>query len=365
MKDSSNNIKRPTCHNKHQHKLISLISTLNYLNKEDKKYTQQNILYYFNENLKRNGLTPTTLRTMQNYLYKLEKVLKVTTNYYQHMGVNCGTEIYYKLKYPKKECYQKINKYFKERKNSRFKSRVNNHFKDNISINGSVNLVECLNNKNNIKEERKNNQKEKYQLRNYFNNCNFKTEEALSILNLNADKNTKIEAMNILKQNEIALIKRFSIKKSCIKEKQNTLKNILNNTQKEFEQNGYNSEQLKINLQKVYESYKFKPHFIIENHKYGDLNNIKRKLEKSIERKKQNSQQNYQNLKANIFNILIERLKKETNIEILKPIIKDYLNKQKKIEYNKVFGTYYLELLELIKNEKNSLTVEEFNIKAV
>ncbi|MCD2401905.1 hypothetical protein LRB67_06550, partial [Borreliella bissettiae] len=88
-------------------------------------------------------------------------------------------------------------------------------------------------------------------------------------------------------------------------------------------------------------------------------------LEKSIERKKQNSQQNYQNLKANIFNILIERLKKDTNIEILKPIIKEYLNKQKKIEYNKVFGTYYLELLEIIKNEKNSLTVEEFNIKAV
>ncbi|WP_417903124.1 plasmid maintenance protein [Borreliella bissettiae] len=365
MKGSSNTTKSTTCHNKHQHKLISLTSTLDFLNKKDKKYTQQNILYYFNENLKRNGLAPTTLRTMQNYLYKLEKILKVTTNYYQHMGVNCGTEIYYKLKYPKKECYQKINKYFKERKNSRFKSRVNNHFKDNISINGSVNSVECLNNKNNKKEERKNNQKEKYQLRNYFNNCNFKTEEALSILNLNADKNTKIEAMNILKQNEIALIKRFSIKKSCIKEKQNTLKNILNNTQKEFEQNGYNSEQLKINLQKVYESYKFKPHFIIENHKYSDLNNIKRKLEKSIERKKENSQQNYQNLKANIFNILIEQLKKDTNIEILKPIIKDYLNKQKKIEYNKVFGTYYLELLELIKNEKNSLTVEEFNIKAV
>nr|AAL61617.1 unknown [Shuttle vector pCE320] len=365
MKGLSKAIKNSTCHNKHQHKLISLTSTLDFLNKKDKKYTQQNILYYFNENLKRNGLAPTTLRTMQNYLYKLEKALKVTTNYYQHMGVNCGTEIYYKLKYPKKECYQKINKYFKERKNSRFKSRVNNHFKDNISINGSVNSVECLNNKNNIKEERKNNQKEKYQLRNYFNNCNFKTEEALSILNLNADKNTKIEAMNILKQNEIALIKRFSLKKSCMKEKQNKLKNILNNTQKEFEQNGYNSEQLKISLQKVYESYKFKPHFIIENHKYTDLNNIKRKLEKSIERKKENSQQNYQNLKANIFNILIEQLKKDTNIEILKPIIKDYLNKQKKIEYNKVFGTYYLELLELIKNEKNYLTVEEFNIKAV
>ncbi|OJH14237.1 hypothetical protein ER70_09930, partial (plasmid) [Borreliella bissettiae] len=95
-----------------------------------------------------------------------------------------------------------------------------------------------------------------------------------------------------------------------------------------------------------------------------DLNNIKRRLEKSIERKKQNSQQNYQNLKANIFNILIEQLKKETNIEILKPIIKDYLNKQKKIEYNKIFGTYHLELLEIIKKRKNSITKEEFSIRA-
>ncbi len=365
MKDFLNNIKSLTCYNKHQHKLISLTSTLDFLNKKDKKYTQQNILYYFNENLKRNGLAPTTLRTMQNYLYKLEKVLKVTTNYYQHMGVNCGTEIYYKLKYPKKECYQKINKYFKERKNSRFKSRVNTHFKDNVSKNSSVNSVECLSNKNNIKEERKIKEIEKYQIRNYFNNCNFKTEEALSILYLNTDKDTKIEAINILKQNEIALIKKFNIKKSCIKEKQKKLKEILYNTRKELEENGYNPKQLEINLQKAYENYKYKPHFIIENHKYSDLNNMKRKLEKSIERKKENSQQNYQNLKANIFNILIEQLKKETNIEILKPIIKKYLNKQKKIEYNKVFGIYHLELLEIIKNEKNSLTTEEFNIKAV
>ncbi|MBB6213853.1 hypothetical protein HNP67_001348 [Borreliella californiensis] len=41
------------------------------------------------------------------------------------------------------------------------------------------------------------------------------------------------------------------------------------------------------------------------------------------------------------------------------------MNNQNKIEYNKVFGTYYLELLEIIKNKKNSLTVEEFYIKAV
>ncbi|MCD2393567.1 plasmid maintenance protein [Borreliella burgdorferi] len=366
MKGFPNNTKSPTCHNKHQHKLISLTSTLDYLNKKDKKYTQQNILYYYNENLKRNGLAPTTLRTMQNYLYKLEKVLKVTTNYYQHMGVNCGTEIYYKLKYLKKECYQKINMYFEERKNSRFKSRVNNHFKDNISKNGSVNSVECLSNKNNIKEERKIKEIEKYQVIKYFNKSNLLCKEILPfLLTLNVDKDTMIKIIKNIKRTENKLLKNTNSNKSCFKEKQDKLKKILNNTQKEFEQNGYNPEQLKINLQKVYESYKYKPHFIIENHKYNDLNNIKRKLEKSIERKKQNSQQNYQNLKANIFNILIEQLKKETNIEILKPIIKEYLNNQKKIEYNKVFGTYHLELLEIIKNEKNSLTTEEFSIKAV
>ncbi|MGF7102196.1 hypothetical protein HNP70_001216 [Borreliella kurtenbachii] len=366
MKGLSKAIKNPTCHNKHQHKLISLTSTLDFLNKKDKKYTQQNILYYFNENLKRNGLASTTLRTMQNYLYKLDKVLKVTTNYYQHMGVNCGTEIYYKLKYPKKECYQKINMYFKERKNSRFKSRVNNHFKDNISINGSVNSVECLNNKNNKKEERKINQKEKYQLRNYFNKCNFLYKEILPfLLTLNVDKDTMIKIIKNIKRVENKLLKNTNLNKSCFKEKQEKLKRILNNTQKEFEKNGYNSEQLKTNLQKVYENYRYKPHFIIENHKYSDLSYIKRKLEKSIERKKQNSQQNYQNLKKNIFNILIEQLKKDTNIEILKPIVKKYLNNQKKIEYNKVFGTYYLELLEIIKNKRKSLVTEEFNIKVV
>ncbi|MCD2401607.1 plasmid maintenance protein [Borreliella bissettiae] len=307
MKDFSNTTKSPTCHNKHQHKLISLTSTLDFLNKKDKKYTQQNILYYFNENLKRNGLAPTTLRTMQNYLYKLEKVLKVTTNYYQHMGVNCGTEIYYKLKYPKKECYQKINKYFKERKNSRFKSRVNNHFKDNISINGSVNSVECLNNKNNKKEEKRINQKEKYQLKNYFNNCNFKTEEALSILNLDTNKKTKIEVIKIIKRGELELIKAFNanLNRSSFKNKQIKLKEILENTKKQLEKNGYNAEQLETEFKKIYENYKNKPHFIIEHKKYNDLSKIKFKLEKSIELKKENSQKDYENIKTNIFNSTI------------------------------------------------------------
>ncbi|WP_267501207.1 plasmid maintenance protein, partial [Borreliella garinii] len=71
--------------------------------------------------------------------------------------------------------------------------------------------------------------------------------------------------------------------KSCFKNKQNKLKEILINTQKELEKNGYNSEQLETNIQKIYENYKNKPHFIIENEKYNDLSKIKRKLEKLIE----------------------------------------------------------------------------------
>ncbi|WP_236841503.1 plasmid maintenance protein, partial [Borreliella garinii] len=71
MKNLSNvnkTSKKTPCYNKLQHKLIVLISTLKYINTKYQKYTQKNILYYFNENLKRNGQTTTTLRTMQKYL---------------------------------------------------------------------------------------------------------------------------------------------------------------------------------------------------------------------------------------------------------------------------------------------------------
>ncbi len=128
---------------------------------------------------------------------------------------------------------------------------------------------------------------------------------------------------------------------------------------KEFEKKGYNVKQLKINIRKIYEIYKNKPHFIIEHQKYNDLSKIKLKLEKSIELKKENPQKDYENVKTNIFNILIEQLGKKENIEAIKPIIKTYLNSKKKLEYNKVFDTYHYELLELIKNENNSLILKE------
>ncbi|WP_234930715.1 plasmid maintenance protein, partial [Borreliella garinii] len=128
---------------------------------------------------------------------------------------------------------------------------------------------------------------------------------------------------------------------------------------------GYDNNQINISFQNLYEKYKKKPHFIIENQKYKDLDNIKRKLEKSIEITKENSSKNCKDIKTNTFNVLIELLKKESNIEVLKPIIKEYLNNKKKIEYNKLCDIYYYELLELIKNQKNSLNQEGLNGKAI
>ncbi|XPC98092.1 plasmid maintenance protein (plasmid) [Borreliella japonica] len=365
MTEVSTNKKSTNCHNKHQHKLIVLISTLAYINTKHKKYTQKTILYYFNENLKSNGQTPTTLRTLQKYLYKLEREFKVTTNYYKHLGVNFGTEIYYHLNYEKSECHFKINQYFQEKKHSRFKSRVNNYLKDKSPKKGNVELAKCLCNKNNKKEEESNKQIEKFQVINYANKCNFKNKEFLHIiLNLDISKNEKIIMLRIAKMIEIKTIKSKNIhfNKNSLKDKQNKLKEILENTKKQLEKNGYNTEQLETEFKKIYENYKNKPHFIIENQKYNDLHSIKRKLEKIIEIKKENSSKNYENLKINTFNILIERLNNTTNIEVLKPIVKAYLSSKKKLEYNKVFNTYYNDLLEIIRN---SLKSEEFSKRVI
>ncbi len=354
MQNAFTNRKNTPCQNKLQHKLIVFISTLKYINSKYKKYTQSNILYYFNENLKRNGQPTVKLKTMQNYLYKLEKEIKVTTNYHKHLGVNFGTEIYYKLNYPKKECYLKINQHFKEKKDIRFQARVNNYLKDKFNKKGNLNLEECNNNNNNKEEEDiRNNKIEKCQIKKYFNKCNFLSEEAKSILELNISKNKTIEIIKIIKKIETNLTKNKN--KVCFKKKQKMLKEILSKTKKQLEKKGYDTKQLKLKIENIYKSYKNKPHFIIENKKYKDLDKIRLKLEKSIEIKKESITKKYIHIKVNIFNILIEQLKKELEIKTLKPIIKNYLNSKKTLEYDKVFNTYYYELLETIKKTKNSL----------
>ncbi len=347
--------------NKLQHKLIVLVSTLDYINRKDQKYTQSNIFYYFNENLKRNGQTTIKLKTLQNYLYKLGKELNITNNYHRHLGVNCGTEIYYKLKYPKKECHFKINQYFKEKKNFRFKCRLNNYLKNKSTKERDVNLEECFNNNNNNIKERIKVQIEKYQIKNYFNKCRFfsKTSKKIfPILNLKISKDDLIQILKIFKRVELDLTKskKFHINQVSLKEKQNKLKKILNDLQKQFKKSGYDTKQLEINIKEIYENYKLKPHFIIENQKYKDLSKIQYKLEKLIKTKKENFKKDYNQIKINIFNILIDRLKEEEEIEVLKPIIKTYLNSENKLEYNKVFNnTYYYDLLEIIKKQKKNL----------
>ncbi len=353
MKNMLISPKGTTYQNKLQHKLIVLISTLQYINSKYKKYTQSNILYYFNENLKRNGQSTVTLKTMQNYLYKFKKELRITTNYHKHLGVNCGTEIYYKLNYPKKECYFKINQYFKEKKDTRFQTRVNRYFKDKFAKKENLDLGECINNKNNnIKEEKIKNQIEKYKIKNILRSVIFCRKKLFQFLNLNISKDKLIEIMKIIKRIEINLIKNKNLNKICFKNKQTKLKEILINIQKKLEKKGYDNKQLKIHIQNIYNSYKSKPHFIIENKKYKDLNNIKCKLEKSIEIKKENLIKNYKQIKINIFNILIEQLKEKATIETLNPIIKKYLNSKKNLKYNNIFNTYYYELLETIKKKK-------------
>lgn len=348
------NAKIKFCNNKLQNKLIILVSTLQYVNNTYKKYTQKNILYYLNENFKRNGQNPIKLKTMQNYLYKLEKKLKITTNYHRHLGVNRGTEIYYKLNYTKKECYLKINQYFKEKKHSRFQNRVARYLKNTFTKNGSVSLEECNNNNNNIKKEEKDNtQIEKLQLKKYFKKCNFLSKKTFLILKLDIKKDKLIEVLKIIKKIEISITKNINLNKTYPKKKLSKLKGKLNDLKKKLEKKGYNTTQLKTNIQNIYESYKTKPHFIIENHKYKDLDNIKKKLERTTKSEKENLQKNCNKIKINIFNILIEQLKKDKKIKILKPIVKNYLKTKNKLDYNKVFDTYYCELLEIIKEKRD------------
>ncbi|WP_041177963.1 plasmid maintenance protein [Borrelia duttonii] len=358
------------CKNKYQHKLIVLISTIDYTNHKYEKYTQGDLLYYFNGNLKRNGQKETTIKTLQKYIYKLGKEFKVTNNYYQHLGINMGTEVYYELKYNKKECHRLINKNFKIKKEKRFQKRVNEHFKSKFNKEGSVEKAESLYNKynKNKKEEKCTSQIEDFQLRKYANKCNFKTNFFYDLLKLNLEKEVKVELLRKLKNAENA-IKRCSIgdikkkgDKRCVtlKEKQEKLSLVLENVITELKSKGYDSADLEAKMGFIYEKYRNKPHFIIEEEKYGDLSVIVANLKKTV-KKTENLKSQYDDLKNNIFSILLDQLRQKVKIEILIPKLKEYLIKQKKLEYKKVFNNqYYYELLDLIENQKEHLKHSEF-----
>ncbi|ACN24398.1 plasmid maintenance protein [Borreliella burgdorferi] len=352
-----------TSTNKYQHKLIILISTLNYVNSNLEQYTQNDILYYFNNNIRRNCQKEVKLKTLQNYLYKLEKVFKVTSNYHRHLGINMGTEVHYKLKYPKKVCYHLINKHFKEIKKKKYKSRVDSYFNKNCIENSSVKNRECFYNISNNKEEKRNSGKsiEKLQIRKYIEKCNFKSNIFSLILNLGLKKDATIEVCKMIKKAENLIEKNIFEKLNVVKvievnklkNKQQKLKRILKEVKIKLENENYKSEQLEIEIKDIYEQYKNKPHFIIEKNKYEDLEKITEKLKNKFKQEKINIKENDTNIRNNIFNILIEQLRHKIKIEILIPILKDYLDKQKRLEYSKVFSNYYYcEILETVEPNK-------------
>lgn len=328
------------------------------MNLNFEKYTQSKILHYFNNNLQNNEQKEVKLKTLQNYLYKLEKELKVTNNYYKHLGVNMGTEVYYELKYSKKECYRKINKYFKDKKNNRFKSRVQKELMQRKIKNGNVELKECNSNIYNNKEE-KEKKIEKRQIKKYAEKCNIQYNLLSSILNLNISKNNAIEIFKAIKRDESQMVKNAYYKKNIKSKehnrneiKQKSLDEILKKIKKQLENKGYDSKTLETEIQKIHEKYKDKPHFIIENEKYKDLDKIINKLERSMKRNKIHSSKE---IKINIFSILFDRLQYKLEIAFFVPILKDYLNKQEKLEYNKVFNDhYYNEILKIVEDKKNA-----------
>lgn len=347
------------CQRKLQHKLIVLVSTLCYINNKHKKYSQNNILYYFNENLKRNGQNPIKIKTLQNYLYKLEKEFEVTTNYYKHLGVNCGTEIYYKLKYQKQKCYHKINQYFKDKKEIRFSLRVSAFLKKNQSKKGSVELKECNNNNNN-KEKETLKKMENLQIKNYAKKCKFVTNSFSKILDLNIKKNIKIEILKEIKKIENFFKKNFykaHKKNKTIKIKRKELNILLEKNKRVLEKEGLNKKKLETYFQNIYSKYENKPHFILDYDKYDDLKQIINKIKKNMD--KPNIKTTKENIKNNILNILFEQLKLKHEIanETLIKIIKNYLNQIEKPKYTDLFNNkYYYDMIKIIKKNKFLIT---------
>ncbi|AFI32086.1 plasmid maintenance protein [Borrelia crocidurae] len=346
--------------NKHQHKLIVLISTLNYINIKLKKYNQSDILYYFNNNLENNQQKKVTLKTLQSYLYKLEKEFQVTSNYYKHLGENRGTEIHYKLKHHKKVCHYKINKYFKEKKEERFQKRANSYHTKSCNNNGNVEKWESIynyNNKKNKEEEKK--EREQKQLEKYAEKCKFKDDKYLSILNLEATKEIKIKKLIELKKEENKRKKEQNKSRKLV-EKQKELEKTLTTKKEDLEKEGYDKKQLEIEMQKAYGKYKDKPHFIIESSKYGDLGQIVKRIKRTVECKKKEKKEDRQQIKDNIFSILLDQLRDKIEVKVLASVLKNYLNKQNDLKYSKVFNNhYYYELLTIIK-EKNYLGVGKY-----
>lgn len=376
-----------------QHNLIVLISTLNFINLNLKKYTQKNILYFLNKNLERNQQKPIKLKTLQNYLYILDKKFKVTLNYCKHLGKNSGSETYYKLKYEKERCYSIINTHFKEKTTNQINEFIKRIKKLN-QINSSVKW-ECINNPNNniykYKEYRNINKNSKKTTNNkilnkYLSKCNFKTKIPSLIMDLKTTNKIKIYHLRNLKhiENDLKetdpkdierhlsdaikeninnpgylckffknngykrLINKIKETNKKYKNKKEILKNILKEKIKELENEQYKKEDLEKFFKKIYEIYKIKPHFIIEYKKYPDLDKLVKKAKTEIP-KIQDKMTKLKSIKNNIFSILLEQLRHKVDENKIIPTLKKFIENEPDLKYSKVFdNSYYNNLIKIV-----------------
>ncbi|WP_445436382.1 plasmid maintenance protein [Candidatus Borreliella tachyglossi] len=392
------------CHNECQHKLIVLVSTLNFMNNKFKKYQQSMILKYFNDNLQQNGQIHATLKRLQKYLKRLETEFKVTINYYQHLGKNLGTEIRYTLKYSKKECHNRINKFFTQRKLDRFQTRVKTHNKKITNQRGSVVKGKCLsNNSNNNIEDRRDkltkSHNNSYRITRYLRKCEYRTKLPSFILNLKISDDIKINHLRNLKRFEndlkhiptkvledklrsiitnyvhnpkylykfnpkggyYSILREIKGDNTRLKEKQEKLLAILKEKQTKLVNEGYNEKELGIEIKKIYNTYKDKPHFIVENNKYKDLDFRIARIKKTVtQQTKEDIEQEQKDIKSNIFSILLEQLRHKVDTSVLIPALKKLISNKKELVYSKIVdNTYYYELLSTIEKES---PLKEINI---
>lgn len=266
-----------------------------------------------------------------------------------------GTEVYYSLKRSKKDCYNLLNQYFRNKKTERFQKRVNSYIKTNYNKKSNVKDEECLNNKYN-KEEKENKRKiqiNKFKLKKYTKKCNFSNNISSFIIDLNLRKEATIKLFKLISKEKYYFKKKTEYhSQKLLQHKRKNLISILRKTQINLIKEGYDKEKLKIQIQNTYQKYKNKPHFILESNKYKDFNQIINRIKSNT--KKFDAQKHKDNIKINIYNILLDQLNYKINKINLKFKIKEYLSKQKKLEYKKIFNNqYYNEIINLIESQNN------------
>ncbi|AFI31912.1 plasmid maintenance protein, partial [Borrelia crocidurae] len=187
----------------------------------------------------------------------------------------------------------------------------------------------------------------------YIKKCEFKDDKYLSILNLETTKEIKIKKLIELKKEENRR-ERERNKSDKLIEKQKELEKALEETKEKLKQEGYDEKQLETEIQKAYERYKDKPHFIIESDKYGDLGQIIKRIRKAVECKKKSLKEDHRQIRNNIFSILMDQLKNKVEVKVLASMLKNYLDKQVDLKYSRVFNNhYYYEILKIVEGREH------------